>query len=171
VAKGCSQTERIDYSETFTPVVKHSSIRLLFALAAKHDWNIDHLDVCTAFLNGDIEDEIYIYIYIYMELPEVYDIKGASNKVCKLKKSVYGLKQAARSWNKKATEVLKGLEYNQTCSEPCIYTKRKDDSVINIALYVHDLIFYNDNAEVRNLKSKLQQYFKVFNLIFNSYTL
>jgi hypothetical protein len=56
MAKGGSQTEGIDYSETFAPVVKHSSIRLLFALTAKHDRNIDHLDVCTAFLNGDEED-------------------------------------------------------------------------------------------------------------------
>ena len=75
MVKGCNQTNGIDYFETFAPVVKHSSMHLLFALAAKHDWNIDHLDVCTAFLNGDIEE------VIYMELPEGYDIKGKSNKV------------------------------------------------------------------------------------------
>lgn len=117
VAKGCSQTNGIDYFETFAPVVKHSSMRLLFALAAKHDWNTDHLDVCTIFLNGDIEE------VTYMELPEGYDTKGDSNKVCKLKKSVYGLK-ATTSCNKKATEVLKSLWYKQTCSEPCIPNKR-----------------------------------------------
>ena len=103
VAKGCSQTEGIDYFETFAPVVKHSSMRLLYALAAKHDSNIDHLDVCTAFLNGDLEE------IIFMELPEGYDVKGKSSKVCKLRKAVYGPKQATRSWNKKAAEVLKGL--------------------------------------------------------------
>ena len=102
----------------------------MWLLFAKHDWNIDHLDVCTAFLNGDIEEVKYI------ELPEGYNIKGESNEVCKLRKSVYGLKQAARSWMKKATEVLKSLEYKQTCSEPCIYTKQKGNFVINIALHV-----------------------------------
>jgi hypothetical protein len=78
MAKGCSQTEGIDCYETFAPVVKHSSMRFPFALAAKHDWNIDHLDVSTAFLKGDLEEDIY------MELPEGYDIKGEKNKVLKL---------------------------------------------------------------------------------------
>ena len=82
-----------------------------------------------------------------------------------VKKSVYGLKQAAGFWNKKETEVLESPGYKQTCSEPCIYTKQKGNSVINIALYVDDFfIFYNDNVEIENLKRKLQQCFKVKDL-------
>jgi len=100
VAKGCSQKPGIDYEETYSPVVRYTSIRLLMALAAKYDLDIDQMDVTTAFLHPELEEEIY------MELPSGYRLNG---RTCRLKKSIYGLKQASRAWNKKLDKFLKNL--------------------------------------------------------------
>ena len=90
VAKGYAQREGIDYNEVFSPVVKHSSIRILLALVAQNELDLDQLDVKTAFLHGDFEEEIY------MTLPTGYKATGKEELVCKLKKSLYGLKQSPR---------------------------------------------------------------------------
>lgn len=95
VAKGFSQVKGVDYTETFSPVVRGSTLRLLLALAAKRNMEIEHLDVDTAFLNGELEEEIF------MSQLEGFEVKGQETKVCLLKKSIYGLKQASRSWNKR----------------------------------------------------------------------
>lgn len=93
VAKGFSQISGKDYDQTFAPVIRLSSLRILFALPAEHDLEIDHIDVTTAFLNGDLEE------LIFMEQPEGFVKNGDDNKVCKLKKTtpIYDLKQAAKS--------------------------------------------------------------------------
>ena len=95
VVKGFSQKKGIDYSEIFSPVVKMSSIRVVLGMAATMDLEIEQLDVKTAFLHGDLEEEIY------MEQPEGFMVAGKEHLVCKLKKSLYGLKQAPRQWYKK----------------------------------------------------------------------
>ncbi|KAJ1521765.1 hypothetical protein ONE63_003400 [Megalurothrips usitatus] len=99
VAKGYTQTYGVDYYETFAPVVKRPTLRLLFSLAVNFDLKIGHLDVKTAFLNGDLLETVY------MAQPEGFVAGGCENHVCKLHKAVYGLKQAARSWNLKADSV------------------------------------------------------------------
>lgn len=86
VAKGYEQIPGVDYHETFCPVVRFSTLRSLFAIGARKDYDIDHLDVVTAFLNGDLDEEVYI------EQPEGFVNKGQEKKVCKLKKALYGLK-------------------------------------------------------------------------------
>ena len=93
VAKGCSQRYGIDFEETFSPVVRFTSIRTLLALAVHKDMIVHQMDVVTAFLNGKLDEEIY------MQQPEGYQISGKENLVCRLKKSLYGLKQALRCWN------------------------------------------------------------------------
>ena len=95
VAKGYSQTEGIDYAETFAPVAKLNIIKLLIALATKHNWKLNQLDVKSAFLNGELKEEVYL------TQPEGFVEKGQEQIVCKLKKALYGLKQAPRSWYEK----------------------------------------------------------------------
>jgi len=95
VARGFTQTYGVDYNETFAPVAKFTSIRCILALAALEDMEIHQMDVKTAFLNGELEEEIY------MEQPQGFMHQGAEHLVCKLHKSLYGLKQSPRAWNQK----------------------------------------------------------------------
>lgn len=139
--KEYSQIRRIDYEEIFSPVVWGSTIKLLTASAVEHKLNIEHLDVESAFLNGILEETIY------MSQPKGFEVKGGEHKVCLLKKSIYGLKQASRLWNK---TVHKGIQLNyvQSKYEPCVYFKIKDKKKSIITLYVDDFfIFSNDDKE------------------------
>ena len=88
VAKGFSQIPGVDYTDVFSPVVKHSSIRAFFGIVAMHDLELEQLDVKTAFLHGELEEEIY------MDQPEGFGVPGKEDLVCKLKRSLYGLKQS-----------------------------------------------------------------------------
>ncbi len=92
VAKGFSQVEGIDYDKIFSPVVWFETVRMMLTLAALRNWHISGLDIKTAFLYGDLEEELY------MEQPEGFKIPGQQNKVMHLKKAIYGLKQAALAW-------------------------------------------------------------------------
>jgi hypothetical protein len=92
VARGFSQKEGIDYEETFAPVSRYTSIRTIIALAAKMKWKLHQMDMKTTFLNGVIEEEVYI------EQPQGFEVENMKSRVCKLKKALYGLKQAPRAW-------------------------------------------------------------------------
>lgn len=106
VAKGYCQTEGIDYQETFSPVVKMTTVRSIIALAAAQHWKLFQMDVFNAFLQGDLLEEVY------MELPKgFYTAEKDQKLVCKLVKSLYGLKQASRQWNAKLTEALLSSGY------------------------------------------------------------
>lgn len=158
VAKGYSQKEGIDYEETFAPVVKFMSIRIIFSLTVEHNLHLHQMDVQTAFLNGDIDVELY------MTQPEGYE-KG--EKVCKLKRSLYGLKQASRTWNKKMDDTLKELGFRQSSADHCMYTLgtsgSKDWTIL--ALYVDDLILAaKDLRFLESIKDKLKMRFKMQDL-------
>lgn len=119
VAKGYIQLEGLDYLDTFSPVAKIGTLRLLFSLAAAKDWSIIQLDINNAFLNGDLDKEIY------MRLPQGYEEltrkKVPPNSVCKLHKSLYVLKQASRKWNQKLSNVIIGDGFTPTHSIiPCL---------------------------------------------------
>ena len=101
MAKGYTQREGVDYEETFSPVAMLKSIRILLSIAAALDYEIWQMDVKTAFLNGKL-DEV-----IYMDQPEGFKVSGKEGKVCKLNRSIYGLKQASRSWNLRFDEIIK----------------------------------------------------------------
>lgn len=134
VIKGYSQRKGVDYDETYTPVVRHSSLRYLFALAAKHNLYVDQMDAVTAFLQGDLEEEIY------MEQPPCFEQPGEGPKVCRLNKALYGLKQSSRVWNAKLDTALKKLGMKQSKYDPCLYHKINNGKILFVAIYVDDLM-------------------------------
>lgn len=157
VARGFSQQYGVDYDDTFSPVVRHSTMRLLFAIATEYNLNIDHFDVDTAFLNSDLKESIY------MEQPEGFS--DGSNKVCLLLKSIYGLKQASRAWNLKVNQVLLENGFMQSKCEPCVYIKKDDKCLTIVALYVDDFYVFGNNAEAtKTLYNLLESKFNVKNL-------
>lgn len=162
VAKGFTQRYGIDYYETFSPVVRYSSIRTLLAIAVEYNMDIQHLDVKTAFLNGDIQE------IVYMEQPEGFIMKGSENKVFKLKKAVYGLKQAAKAWYEKINKILcETLKFSKSSLEGCVYFKSIQDKLIVIALYVDDILLLhtsNTQEEVIDIKNKLRSEFEITDL-------
>jgi hypothetical protein len=117
VAKDYSQVPGVDYSDTFSPVVKITSIRVLLALSAIYDWEIHQLDVKTAFLYGDLKE------VIFMKQLEGYIIRGCEHKVCKLNRSLYGLKQAARIWYYKFQTYLFSLGFLCIAVDSNVYIK------------------------------------------------
>lgn len=157
VARGFTQVEGLDYNDTFSPVVRHSTIRILFSLANELNLNIDHIDVTTAFLNGDLQETIF------MEQPPGFSDNEFKNKVCLLLKGIYGLKQASRIWNVKVHNLLTKNGYIQSKCEPCVYLKHSNKDITIIALYVDDFyIFYS--TKCNELLPLLDQNFSVRNL-------
>ena len=138
VAKGFTQIPGIDYDETFSPVARFESLRLLLALAALEDWEIHQMDVKSAFLNGMLDKEIY------MEQPQGFTTAGQETKVCRLKKAIYGLKQASRAWNQQFHGVLIELGFMRTYADAGIYVyhQREGDDPLFVILYVDDITIY-----------------------------
>lgn len=155
VAKGCCQKYGVDYEETYSPVVRYATIRMILAMAAEYELYVHQLDVSTAYLNGSLEEEIF------MQQPELYDDK--SGYVLKLKKSLYGLKQAGRVWNTKLDSVLTKMGYRACESEACLYTKCTQEKTINvIAVYVDDLLLAcSDKGEMLATKRAICSEFQV----------
>lgn len=160
VAKGYAQKEGIDYNEVFSPVVKHSSIRILLALVAQYDLDLVQLDVKTAFLHGDLDEEIY------MTQPVGFKVAGKENCVCKLKRSLYGLKQSPRQWYKRFDRFMLGQTYTRSHYDHCVYFKKlRDGSFIYLLLYVDDMLIASRNkSEIERLKQKLSSEFEMKDL-------
>lgn len=159
VARGFAQTKRIDYEDTYSPVVRYESIRLLLALAVKLDMDVDHLDVTTAFLQGDLKEEVY------MRQPPGFTVKGKTTKVCKLEKAIYGLKQGSNAWNCKLHTALLKIGFERSKTDQAVYIKSKDRSLTIIAVYVDDLLLLSTNRQVKDeTKKQLHQEFKIRDL-------
>ncbi|KAM1444438.1 hypothetical protein ACFX2I_040587 [Malus domestica] len=166
VAQGYRQREEIDYEETFSPVAMIKSIRILLAIAAYHDYEIWQMDMKTAFLNGYLEEELY------MTQPEGFVSKSERTKVCKLQRSIYGLKQASRSWNIRFDTEIKTFSFTQNKDDNCVYQKVVGDVVVFLVLYVDDiLLFGNDTAVVSFVKVWLSKTFHMKDLGDASYIL
>ncbi len=140
VARSFTQTFGVDYNETFARVAKFVSIRCILALTAIEDMEIHQMDVKTTFLNGDLEEEIY------MEQPEGFTQEG-EHLVCKLHKSLYGLKQSPRAWNQKLDAFLKNIEFVRSDADFSVYITQVGDVKIFIVVYVDDLILVCNNKE------------------------
>ncbi|KAE8706056.1 Detected protein of unknown function [Hibiscus syriacus] len=144
VAKGYSQKAGIDYDEVFAPVARLETIRLIISLEAQNKWKIQQMDVKSAFLNGVLEEELYI------QQPSGYEVKGHEDKVLKLKKALYGLKQAPRAWNSRIDKYFQENGFNKCPYEHALYIKIKDGDILIVCLYVDDLIFTGSNPSMFN---------------------
>jgi len=154
-AKGFTQEKGIDYQEIFAPVVRYDSIRVMLALAAQQDLCIFQFDVKTAFLNGDLNEEIYL------EIPEGV-IATSTNKVCRLHKSLYGLKQAPRSWNHKFDLFMKRFKLIPSKADPCVYIGNFNSGTIYLCIYVDDGLLLASSKEVLNVVlSELKANFEI----------
>ena len=141
VAKGFTQVEGVDYTDTFAPVSKFASIRTLLALAAKHNLDIHQMDVKSAFLNGELEEEIY------MEPPPGF--RKDKSTVWRLWKSLYGLKQASREWYKKFRSLFEDLGYTRSNADHAVFYKRNESGeLIIVAVYVDDMLIFGKGKDV-----------------------
>lgn len=159
-AKGYTQKEGVDFHEVFSPVVKHSSIRVLLALVCVQDLELEQLDVKTAFLHGKLEEQIY------MSQPEGFLEPGKENHVCLLQKSLYGLKQSPRQWYKRFDAYMVDIGYTRNPYDNCVYLRKlPDGSYIYLLLYVDDmLVAARNKAEINILKSQLGKEFEMKDL-------
>ncbi|KAL0445956.1 UNVERIFIED_CONTAM: Retrovirus-related Pol polyprotein from transposon TNT 1-94, partial [Sesamum latifolium] len=135
-------TTWVDFEETYSPVAMAKSIRILLAIAAWYDYEIWQMDVKTAFLNGFVEEEIF------MDQPEGFTTVGEEQKVCRLQRSIYGLKQASRSWNTRFDEVIRGYDFIKNDYDPCVYKKINGSSVAYLVLYVDDILLIGNDVKM-----------------------
>ena len=141
VAKGYTQKEGVNYEETFSPLAMLKSIHILLSIVSCLNYEIWQIDVKTTFLNGYLEESIY------MMQPEGFMAKGQQQKVCKLLRSIYGLKQASRSWNLRFDETIKTYGFEQNVDEPCVYMYIKEKNVVFLVLYVDDILLIGNDVE------------------------
>jgi hypothetical protein len=156
VVRGYSQTYGIDYDETFALVAKMGTVRTLISCAANFGWPLHQLDVKNAFLHGDLQEEVY------MNLPP-----GFSNfeKVCKLRKSLYGLKQSPRAWFDRFRRALCGMGYKQCNGDHTVFYRHSGRRITILAVYVDDIIITGDDeVEIKCLKTNLSKEFEVKDL-------
>jgi len=158
VARGYEQIFGVDFDETFSPVTRLTSLRLLFALSAQLGLVTHQMDVKTAFLNADLDEETYI------EVPD-----GVTPDVpCdgfRLRKALYGLKQSPRMWNININSFLLSLGFTALPNEPCLYFRRTGDKIAMIALYVDDMVIAGSDLElVQDIKNKLSDKYQMSDL-------
>jgi hypothetical protein len=158
VAKGFSQKPGVDYNEVFAPTFRMASIRTILALAALNDYHLRSIDISTAFLNGDLEEDIY------MQQPPGFEQFGPEY-VCKLNKSLYGLKQAARQWNKKLHSTLLSLDYKRLESDRSVYIYAKNGILVLIPIFIDDItLASNSQTTLDNTVEELASHFKLRDL-------
>ncbi|KAE8736044.1 hypothetical protein F3Y22_tig00000218pilonHSYRG00253 [Hibiscus syriacus] len=156
VARGFSQQYGLDYDETFSPVAKLTTVRVLLALAANKDWNLWQMDVKNAFLHGELDREIY------MTQPMGFQSQDHPEYVCKLRKALYGLKQAPRAWYGKIAEFLTKSGYSVTPADSSLFVKANEGKLAIVLVYVDDLIITGDDeAEILQTKENLSVRFQM----------
>lgn len=152
VVRGFTQEYGVNYYETFSPVVKFPSMRTILAIAASKNMLMKQFDIKTAFLNSELDETIF------MKQPIGYG--DGSDKVCKLNKSLYGLKQASRAWNKKFTKFIEQFNFKVSKADPCVFVHSNDETYLT--LYVDDGLIVSKNAElIKNVIDYLKQHFEV----------
>ncbi|RVW65936.1 Retrovirus-related Pol polyprotein from transposon TNT 1-94 [Vitis vinifera] len=166
VAKGFTQKEGIDFKETFSPVSTKDSFRIIMALVAHYDLELHQMDVKTAFLNGDIDETIY------MVQPENFVSEDSKNMVCKLTKSIYGLKQASRQWYFKFHQIIVSYGFEANLMDECVYHKFSGSKYIFLVLYVDDILLAtNDISILHDTKRFLSKHFEMKDLSDASFVL
>ena len=148
------QKEGIDFTEIFSPVVKISTIRLVLGMVVAENLHLEQLDVKATFLHGVLEEDLY------MIQSEGFIVQGQENLVCKLRKSLYGLKQALRQWYKKFDSFMHRIGFKRCEADHCCYVKFSDNSYIILLLYADDMLITRSSIEeINNLKKQLSKQF------------
>ena len=158
VAKGYSQRPGFDFFETFAPTFRSASLRLILALCTKHKLHMRSVDISHAFLNGELEETVY------MRQPEGFE-QGGADYVCKLNKALYGLKQAARQWYRKLRSVLEALGFKQLESDPSIYLYARNGVQVIMPVFIDDITLVSaDSAMLDQVVADLSSHFKLRDL-------
>ena len=159
VAQGYTQTHGIDYQDTFAPVAKMNTIRIIISLAVNLDWPLNQYDIKNAFLHGDLKEEIY------MQLPPGYEGNQNEGKVCKLRKALYGLKQSPRAWFGRFTQAMRSVGYKQSNGDHTLFFKHQMGLITILLVYVDDIIITGNNfAEIKRLEDHLASNFQIKHL-------
>lgn len=159
VAKGYVQKHGIDYNEVFAPVARLETVRLLLALAAKNEWEVHHLDVKSAFLNGVLLEEVYV------SQPKGYVKEGQEQKVYKLFKALYGLRQAPRAWYSQLNKCLLRLGFTKCPYEHAVYIRKEGSETLLVGVYVDDLIITGSNlSHIVKFKGEMSSEFDMTDL-------
>ena len=166
VVKGYAQVYGIDFSETFAPVARFDTIRMLLAIAAQEGWEVFQLDVKSAFLNGFLQEEIYV------EQPEGFVVEGHEDEVYLLKKALYGLKQAPRAWYSRIDQHLLNFGFTKSLSESTLYVKQSESDILIVSLYVDDLMVTGNKVMlIDQFKTEMMKNFEMTDLGQMSYFL
>lgn len=153
------QKQGVDFDEVFAPVTRIETIRLLLALAAKESWEVHHLDVKTAFLNGEIKEEVYV------RQPEGFVVKGKEHYVYRLIKALYGLRQAPRAWYSKLNRYLEELGFTRCAYDQAVYTRNVGKGVLIIGVYVDDILVTGaSTATIKEFKEQMASKFDMCDL-------
>jgi hypothetical protein len=158
VAKGFKQRQGVDFTEVFAPVSKHTTLRTVLALVAQHDMYLHQLDVKTAFLNGELEEDIY------MVQPPGYE-SGGPSVACHLKKAIYGLRQAPRAWHNKLKQELESRGFVASAADPGLFVLYDSEHQVSVVVYVDDMLVASKSLEsVNHIKAVLGSVFDVRDL-------
>lgn len=158
VAQGCSQRHHIDYFETYSPVIRHSTIRLILAVSAQMNLIVNHIDIVSAYLNGTLQEEVFMF------QPPLFEDQKHPEKICKLEKALYGLKQAGREWNLKIDSVLHEMGFKRCSADNCVYFKKNEVDFIILGLYVDDIILAcSSESKIKYIVDTLNNYVEVIN--------
>ena len=155
VAKGYLQRHGIDYSETFAPVAKLNTLRVVLSFVAARDLEMMQLDIKTAFLYGELDEEIYL------EQPEGFVKAGQESLVCHLHKCIYGLKQASRVWNRHFDTFLKRFGLNPSENDPCLYVRQHDEELTMVVIWVDDGLVCSNKQVILDIINYLGQHFEM----------
>jgi len=159
VARGHTQRKGIDYKEVFAPVTRYKTIRTLLAAAVECEMHVHHMDVISAYTQGNLKDEIY------MEQPVYFIENDEEDNVCKLLKPLYGLKQSGREWYKKLDEYFTTMGARRTEADPCVYVFERNKEKLIMTIYVDDIILASKSMDMlMQVKSSLKSHFKVTDL-------
>jgi hypothetical protein len=150
MARGLSRKEGIDYEETFSSVARYTSIRDILAIIVVMKWKVHQMDVKTTFMNGIVEEEVY-----------VEQSQGFETHVCRLNKSLYELKQAVRAWYGRIDSFLMSLGFTKSKVDPNLYYKVEDSGPVILLLYVDDLFLIGNDNLIAECKSKLASEFEM----------
>lgn len=159
VAQGYNQKYGQDFDEVYAPVIQQTTLRTLLAVASKRNLLLKHYDIKTAYLYANLEEELY------MRQPAGFEENGKEQLVCRLRRSIYGLKQSARCWNQRIHTVLQNLNFEQSQSDPCLYIKFTNGKQLYLLIYVDDILMAcESDMEIENVYRALKDEFEITDL-------